>query len=201
MTDTKHATNDSAANGKPKKTERQERDHYITPAWATEALLNAAPELLWPQRILDPAAGNGGILDVVTSRISHRLSCVGIELDAERAAAKGYIHGNGLEVDWRGYTVIMNPPYSEAQAFIERGLIQGVRFAALLRLGFLASGRRYDGLWETVQGPPDHVLVLSERPSFAHGRTENSEYAWFVWGLRVHRPMLGWLRRSGEFRW
>lgn len=74
-----------------------------------------------------------------------------------------------------------NPPYKLGQAFVERALDEidpmGT-VAMLLRLAFMAGqGRR--GMWTRRMAD---VYVLPKRPSFVHGKTDNSEYAWFVWG-------------------
>lgn len=48
----------------------------------------------------------------------------------------------------------------------------------LLRLGFLASEKRFNFMKEN---PPTDVLVLHKRPSFTGKGTDAQEYAWFVW--------------------
>lgn len=78
--------------------------------------------------------------------------------------------------------IVMNPPYSLALPFVAAALevvrSQAGTVAALLRLGFLASRKRRDW-W---QSHPADVYVLSERPSFTgDGRTDATDYAWFVW--------------------
>jgi hypothetical protein len=66
---------------------------------------------------------------------------------------------------------------------------EGVAF--LLRLAFLESkGRRElfkrGGLYK--------VVVLSSRPSFAHGRTDSSAYGMFVWRRGYEgSPTLRWM--------
>lgn len=85
--------------------------------------------------------------------------------------------------------VVMNPPFLQAQEFVERALEQ-VHYEqepisapyptviALLRLNWLGSKMR----------APFHrkmrplVWVLPGRPSFTgDGKTDSTEYAWFVW--------------------
>ena len=66
---------------------------------------------------------------------------------------------------------------------------KGVAF--LLRLGFLASVQRAE-FWK--QNPPTRVIVLSKRPSFTgDGKTDRSEYAFFVWEKGAERKPVEWI--------
>lgn len=79
---------------------------------------------------------------------------------------------------------VSNPPFALSEQWVRRVvkiILRGraPRFAAfLLRLDWLGTKRRSDIMeWH----PPRWILPLSPRPSFAHGRTDAREYAWFVW--------------------
>ncbi len=81
-----------------------------------------------------------------------------------------------LEVlsDW----IITNPPYRQAEQFVRHGMLHAERTAWLLRLNFLGSQKRVP---LHARFDPD-VHVLSKRPSFTYdGRTDATEYAWFVY--------------------
>lgn len=150
-------------------------DYYPTPAWATEAILDALPPIAtW--RVLDPFAGDGAILRVVAARGA---TPIGLELDGVLAREAGAQCRDSLsDTLWpEADIVITNPPYATAQRCIERCLAESDRVVALLRLGFLASRRRAD----LHRRHPSDVYVLSRRPSFVGGRTDASDYAWFAW--------------------
>jgi hypothetical protein len=161
-------------------------DHYPTPKWATEALLAHAEAQGWlasGSTVLDPAAGEGAILDVAHQR-GHRTH--GIELQPQLAAAarrKGHKvrQGDALSVPWPACdAVITNPPYSYQEAFLAMALAYaapGRRVCALLRLSFLGSARRAD----FHRQHPAWVLVLPRRPSFDGQGTDSADSAWFVW--------------------
>jgi hypothetical protein len=84
----------------------------------------------------------------------------------------------GCEITTR--VVVMNPPFDQAEAFVRHSLMHvAPRVIALLRLGFLESQERAPLHMEW----PSDVYVLSSRPSFAHGKTDASAYAWLAWGF------------------
>ena len=66
-----------------------------------------------------------------------------------------------------------------AREFIEHtfDLFPRAHVVFILRLNFAASEKRHDLM---SRFPPD-VFVLPNRPSFRNGKTDATEYAWFVW--------------------
>lgn len=156
---------------------RHPDDFYATPAWVTRAVLPLLPA----GPCVDPCAGDGAIVEEIAK--SGR-QAEGVELDPIRALkCSRVVQGDGLERlagypnDWH---VVMNPPYKAAEEWVRAAVQPGRTVAALLRLGFLASSGRA-GLFVAV-GIPD-VYVLSRRPSFTgNGKTDGTDYAWFVWG-------------------
>jgi hypothetical protein len=175
---------------------RIERDHYATPAWAVERILpvlRSAHDLAPVECVLDPACGDGAILDVARAQ---GLATVGLEVDAARAAAaraKGHhvtvCDALGSTWDAAPHTIhaaiVGNPPYSLALAFAERTATWSRNWsrpaALLMRLGFLASQKR--AAFHAAY--PSDVYVLSRRPAFRADTqgTDSSDYAWLVWGL------------------
>lgn len=163
-------------------------DFYETPAWCVRAIL---PHLPASSEVLDPCAGNGALLDVLRTE-GHDRDSRAIEIDPERRAEaqrRGHnVHreGDALALSpgaWANpHLIIMNPPFSLAQEFVERALAERHprgTVAALLRLGFLASAKRA----AFHQAYPSDVYVLPKRPSFTpDGRTDASDYCWLVWG-------------------
>lgn len=149
------------------------------------------------RRLLEPCAGNGAIVRAVEGRYPGLYTWELVERDMEMcrdlreyqqhnpAKVVVTMHGNFLrhyDDDGRTGAVIMNPPYSWAEEFVRRCLEITPRVAALLRLNFLGGKSRRDWLSETRPS----VYVLPNRPSFrVDGRTDATEYAWFVWDDRT----------------
>lgn len=74
-------------------------------------------------------------------------------------------------------------PMADAEAFVRAGynsLRPNGIMIYLLRLAFLESQKRGEGLW--VDMPPLSVHVLIERPSFTgNGKTDETAYAIYLW--------------------
>lgn len=179
---------------------RESHDHYPTPRFCTELLIDHLA-LLRPgwrderPEVLDPAAGEGAILDVWRER---RCSTLGLEIDPARAdVARSRRHRmdvcDALERQWpRADLLVMNPPYTLAETFVRRALAWRLRtpgaslVCALLRLSFLEPAKdRRDLLLQN----PD-VLILPRRPAFDGRGTDSITSAWFCW---PGRGQLVWL--------
>lgn len=176
-------------------------DFYPTPRWCTELLFEHAYKVsdgYWPtvRSVLDPAAGDGAILDVARER---GFSTYGLELDpvrAEAARAKGHQMGQGdaLERSWpRADMAVANPPYTLAEAFVRKALewrhcrMNECRIYTLLRLSFLEPTQTRRELLGAYC--PD-VLILPRRPVFDGRGTDSITSAWFCW---PGRGQLVWL--------
>lgn len=173
---------------------RREGDFYPTPQVAVIDLLNELDPLLpqtngpFPILVVDPAAGRGGLLDAVDI-VLPRCSTLGVENNASTVEYIRKAH-NCIEADFLSLgslasqtaLYLSNPPYSLAQEFVSKMLRErssGTIVACLLRLGFFASARRADW-WR--ENPVAAIRILSNRPSFTgDGKTDNSDYAWFIW--------------------
>jgi hypothetical protein len=171
--------------------QRHNDDFYATPAWCTLAIL---PHLVVMRDgpVLDPFCGDGAILRAVVGSGRSELDGVrGIEIDGDRAkSAKPWVgwiacrDAFSPDHSWciTGQTVLTNPPYSLAEKAVRRALYEvgpDGEVAFLLRLAFLASAKRAD----LHRMHPSDVYVLSRRPSFTYdGKTDSTDYAWFVWG-------------------
>lgn len=160
----------------------KDQDFFETPAWVTRAIL---PHVPLSSSVLDPCAGKGAILKVVSERIDVEC-CDGMEIDPALSKLANRYGGvetcDALKKSWHAGLVLMNPPFSKALAFVIHGINEtaphGASCAALLRLG-MAAGQKRAKFWS--QNPAD-VFVLPRRPSFTGGGTDRTEYAWFVWG-------------------
>ncbi len=135
-------------------------------------------------RILDPGCGTGAILRAMGAAFPEN-EIVGLEKDQARFDAASastdlpvmrgdfFLHAEKYDL------IISNPPYSHALEFVQHALTLAPLVCMLLRLPWLASQRR--AAWHREN--PAHVNVLPKRPSFtADGKTDATEYAWFIWG-------------------
>lgn len=178
----------SAAGGK-ETTERLDQDAYETPVWVVRTLLQnvALPGGRW----LEPCAGDGAIIRAVNGFVPS-ISWTAYEIRPGCGASLANLIGwtnvaiaDFLDVQPKrigGYDVILtNPPFSLAAEFVNACLPLSNCVVFLQRLNFLGGASRAP-FWRSHM--PD-VYVLPNRPSFVHGRTDSTEYAWFRWhGLK-----------------
>jgi hypothetical protein len=160
-------------------------DLYETPAVAVRALLSV--EKL-PQRIWEPACGPGAIV--------RELRAAGHDVFASDLVdyrCPDQWSGIDFLMCWRahaGYdTIVTNPPFKNAAAFVAKALDLCPRVIMLLRLAFLESESRRSIL---DNGTLARVHVFRKRLPMMHragweGRKANSgmAFAWFVWD-RAH---------------
>ena len=180
-------------------------EFYETPSWCVKALLRELN--LDPKNVLDPCVGTGAIACAVRemypavnllindidkdliNKALDKLKFNNIRSHIEEGLPKtsysvgSYLDicpGNQIQSDEHDL-IILNPPFSLALEFIEKSLELSPNgtVAVLLRLNWLASKKRI--LFH--QKHPSNVYVLPKRPSFTNdGRTDGTEYSWFVWG-------------------
>lgn len=177
-------------------------DFYETPAWCVHRFLEKYPKFLG--RCLDPCAGEGAIV-----KACYSFGKPGLEFDPGNWTCVEIRHtptvgeyrlwadflrldrGDFPLVGTRIDTVISNPPYKLAEEFIRKSieLFPNASVIFLLRLNFLASRSRL-ALYRDI-GVPD-VYVLPNRPSFSdNGKTDATEYAWFVWDPDYRKKAIG----------
>ena len=188
--------------------ERKQHDFYRTPSWCVTSLYRALP-WLFPTPTLDPCAGDGAIIEAC-AELERGEPVVGVELAHEivdRAWSAGHHpevedgsmiagirQGDGLELDWTGQHVIMNPPYNQAAMWCAKAPTAD-SCCMLVRIGFLGSKKRQQ-MW--CAHPPSALVFLSSRPSFiASGRTDSADYVWCVWSKQWEHdwPSLYWISR------
>lgn len=171
--------------------DRTTADLYPTPPWTVRALLRAVelPGGAW----LEPAAGDGAIIrsvpraDVAWDAVELREACrPALAPNVKRLRIGDFL---ATTILGRYDVVVTNPPFSHAQAFVEKSLGCGRWVVMLLRLGFCASKGRFPLMSRTA---PD-VYVLPDRPQFAGTNRDSADYAWFVWPTETPR-------RQGTFR-
>lgn len=181
--------------------ERVEHDNYGTPAWCVHRLLERCS--LPGGRWLEPCASEGAIV-LATRAVRTDVDWEAIEIreacrPALALAAPGRFRiGSFLATRFkrgpggrRPYRVILsNPPYNNAQRFVEKGLEVADHVALLLRANYLGSQGRAPFFHRHM---PD-TYILPDRPTFVvrmtwdtklrryrRTITDATEYAWLVW--------------------
>jgi len=164
-------------------------DNYETPAWCVERILEQLelPGQWW----LDPCAGTGAIIraasanrpDLYWGAVELRKEC---EEPLSRCATTVRIADFGgscsKSIMGKWDVILTNPPYNQAEQFIEMCLPLATWTVMLLRLNYLGSEKRS----EFLRAHTPDVYVLPNRPSFGNNKlgkrgTDSTEYAWFVW--------------------
>lgn len=173
--------------------------YYTPPAFANQCINLVLPWFPIPPdaTILEPSAGRGSFLGPLR-RYYPSASIQAIDLDSGAET----VLPAGIEAIWRRDfltyrfdtrfdLIIGNPPFHHAQEFIEKALTLAPTVVFLLRLGFLASIKRYP-FW--LRCPPARVFVLPKRPSFtADGGVDRYDYAFVGWRSMSYETRLHWL--------
>lgn len=175
-------------------TEQQERDpfdYYPTPKWTVHRFLEKAGHRLPKGTWVEPAAGNGAIIDAVKQFGNgfETIDWVAVEIQERfeevltQAAARVHIN-NFMKCRFspKAEVCITNPPYKLAETMVKHAQTQAKVVVMLLRINFLASEVRRDWM---AKNTPD-IYVLPNRPSFRGKGSDATEYAWFVWDDQSH---------------
>jgi hypothetical protein len=154
---------------------RQANDAYETPLWVTDALVPHIRALAL--HVWEPAAGSGQMVDAL-SKAGFKVAATDI-LTGVDFLKRGALPSDATQA------VISNPPYSDAQAFIERALVLtkpvGGVVAMLLRCDYdHAQGRRH--LFANCHAFAKKVIltkriVFFDRP----GAAPSFNHAWYLW--------------------
>jgi hypothetical protein len=160
-------------------TKRKHHDLYPTPTHTARRLLD---NILWePKTILEPASDGGNFVRACKDKWPTAW-VKGVDVDwYDKGVADEFVQADFLAHEWPEVDLIVtNPPFKVAEQFVHHARKFAPVVGMLLRLGFAAGQGRYHRLWSTP-GLSD-VTILSRRPSFTgDGKTDNSEYAFFVW--------------------
>lgn len=174
--------------------------YYTPPAFARQCVDLVLP--WFPVRpdcaILEPSAGGGSFLGPLR-RAFPRASIRAMDLEPGidvvlPGQVEAIQRGDFLTHQFatRYDLIVGNPPFHHAQEFVEKALTLAQNVVFLLRLGYLASKRRYR-FWEFH--PPARVFVLPKRPSFTGGgRVDRYDYCFVGWRYDLQpRTQLHWL--------
>lgn len=177
---------------------RADADWWITPRWATEALLDR--ETL-PPNVWEPACGDGAMAVPMVER-GHAVFATDLH---DRGFGRGGVDFL-LETAMPGRctAIVTNPPFKFATRFLEHSLsLKPECIALFCRLSFLEGGERRQ-IFE--EHPPSRVWVFSRRVTLLHGSlaTEGDNeapsemkgamaFAWFVWRRHQRSATVGWI--------
>ncbi len=160
-------------------------EYFPTPPWATKVLLERVN--LWGFPILEPACGEGDILNVL--RRDCGIGACGIECNATRARVAmnpamvwiGDFLASGPWADMNWLAIVTNPPFSLYVEFVQRSLAlvnQGGRvdgYVCMLAPTEYLGGLERAQLYQRGTGF-QKVISLARRP-WAHAKA----MSWFVW--------------------
>ena len=165
-------------------------DLYQSPPEAVRALLKAE---VVPTRVWEPACGPGSIVRVLRDEGHDVLATDLVDYGSPEQDASGvdFLIPGIAESQYDGdRAIITNPPFKNANEFVERSLAFSPYVAMLLRLAFVEGVRRGNIL---DNGKLSRVLVFRNRLPMMHRegweKTVNSSamaFAWFIWD-RTHR--------------
>jgi hypothetical protein len=185
---------------------RHPHDFYIEPAWCFDVLVDVAGRADFAAGLYDPCVGVG--------TIPVRASALGFGgmgsdiVDRPKVAPFKFgvrdFLGERTAAGWAP-SIVMNPPFRHAQAFVEKGLSevkQGGIVACLTPISFLASQTRHDFF---RMSETERVIVLSKRPSMPDGDAllkgevkrgnGKANYAWLIFrvgGRRGAQAVIDW---------
>jgi hypothetical protein len=174
----------STGSAKAALSERKD-DLYETPPVAVQALLahESLPHVIW-----EPACGPGSIVRVLRSAGHNVIATDLVDYGCEGSIARRdflfeRVVPEGCEC------IVTNPPFKNAQEFVERARDLVPKVVMLLRLAFLESERRRMIL---DRGDLARVYVFRNRLPMMHRdgwtgpKVSNpTAFAWFVWD-RTH---------------
>lgn len=176
--------------------ERNEKDYYRTPDWIIKNFAEWANKHLsavswWDKhdvRCFDPCAGGDPENPVMPYPeyfdVAYRQFFLTNDIRADSSAGlKGDFLGSHFDkYKERFDIVISNPPYNQAQEFIERGLEmvkEDGYVIYLLRLNFFGAQKRLEFFQKHM---PVYTVVSSKRPKFVEGKqTDATEYCHMIW--------------------
>jgi hypothetical protein len=159
-------------------------DAYFTCVEAVEALILLEGSRL-PQRIWEPAAGDGAIVKALraSGRTVHASDIADYGLPG--CHIMDYLSAPKMPAAWV-YGVVTNPPYRRAQAFAGRALAEVPYVALLLRTNFLMDAERR-GRWLDRNEPTRTYYLLPRLPMMhregyqGKKSSSNTPFTWVVW--------------------
>ena len=162
---------------------RIEGDDYATPSWVTEALLSVED---MPQGIWECAPGDGVMVRTLRSNGAQVYARDQDFLTASLPVGVG--------------SILTNPPYKLADAFVDHALLFNVKVAMLLPIGWDTAKSRARFFRDCKAFKAKHILTRRIRWANIEQKSAgpSMNHAWYVWGpRRVGVPTIGWLPLKG----
>lgn len=167
----------------------KQAEAYETPRWAVEAILDA--EIL-THHVVDPCAGRGVMGEAAIGYDIYEFDKY--NWDNENTDLADFLTDQFRLPDWvEEFSVLMNPPFSLAQKFVERSMLLGARkIVCFQRFAWWESKGRRE-FWD--KHPPNRVYICGNRascwrfdiPEDQRKSGTTTAHAWFVWE-RGHPP-------------
>lgn len=199
------AQNTSSAVMQQRKSPRISLDDFPTPPWATRALFEHVlrPEGMMPSVRADacwePACNRGHMTRVLDEYFP---MVYGTDIfryvDNILFGVCDFLRDESIyeDVPW----IITNPPFAQAEAFINRSLmIATTGVCMLVRTSFLEGVGRYRNIFSKC--PPHVIAQFSERVPMVKGRYDPkastaTSYCWLVWfpGREYRGTTLRWIQ-------
>lgn len=156
---------------------RVDGDLYETPAWVTDALVPHLPS--WIKRVWEPAAGHN---KMVNALCAHHYEVVASDINPRgNATCDGYDFLSEAMPNIGIDAIITNPPFKQAQAFIERALDLVDFVAMMLPENYdCAKTRKHlfgDNPFFSKKVALTKRIVFFDRP----GAAPSSNHAWYLW--------------------
>lgn len=168
----------------------KEAEAFETPEWAANAILDR--EIL-TEAVIDPCAGRGVLGRCAEARGYHVASYDKYEWDHPWCVTMDFFDKTFPVRILRHNTVLMNPPFSLAQEFVERCLDFNARkIVCFQRFAWWESKGRRE-FWQ--KHPPNRIYICGDRascwrfdiPKEEQKSSTTTAHAWFVWE-RGHPP-------------
>lgn len=175
-------------------------EFYETPTWVTEALLSdsnvinsiAACLAEFTNRLFlwEPAAGRGAITNVIRKNISYvDVYSSDIDPQAEGIETRDFLAVGPEDIVYKDRSIkdsiiITNPPFSLADAFIEKTISYGGCGLFLLRSEFETAKKRREIMKHCF-----YKLVLTKRPRWIADSTKSPMYnfAWYAFSASLSK--------------
>lgn len=183
----------SSAGSSRTSTKRQALDFFVTPGWATEALLERE---VFPGKVWEPACGDGAISRLFVAA-GYRVRST--DLAVRRFSPSGGVDFLAQDTAPGVGSIVTNPPFARWTEFAAHALRLGVRKVALLSKVTSLEGIGRQRLF--AEHPPSRVWVFARRVNMHAGdkvgdgpaEIQGIAFSWFVWERHHTGTQIGWI--------
>lgn len=187
---------------------REDKDYYATDPESVKLLLNAMPLSIDGRPVktlLEPCCGGGHIVDAL---LEHNPA---LEITALDIVDRGYGKTDTVcdflawQPDKKYDMVFTNPPYNQAQEFVEKSfecLVEGGKVVMFLNISFITGEKRKNTLY--ASGLLESMYVFGKRQGVWRNGQEKDEngkkwsgtlnFAWFIFEKNaIQPPSIYWI--------